>query len=231
MRNTTPITASAFAAGLLFTGTAIAGVAASPTFPVNVQTSQLDGYDFEFVIHNCVENAEITGIYFEDGWDTFFSDDLFDRNLRIDSGPLNFLEGTVTPALDPWTTSTVSYETPEGLDGLLTGGVATIAFVNNGVADLTAEQIEEAINTAGFGIGLQIAGINEGPVFQFAIPGLHENCELDDDGGEGIEDGDDEGDGDGGIEDGGAVGVPSPSAALMGLALIGMMGQRRRRDA
>ncbi|MEM9415774.1 MAG: hypothetical protein AAGA29_09905 [Planctomycetota bacterium] len=228
MRHITPVTASAIAAGLLFTGSAIAGTAA-PTFPVFAQASELDGYDFEFVIHNCNEGAEITGIYFENGWEDFFSDDLFDRNLRIDSGPLNFLEGTDSPGLSPWTSSTVSYEVPAGLSGVGAGGYAAVAFVNNGFGELTADQINDAINTEGFGIGLMLTG-GDLTTYQFAEQGIHEGCEFDNGGGEDGDDGEDQGDGGDGGDDR-PTGVPSPSAALMGLALIGLMGQRRRRDA
>ena len=210
------------AAGLLATGGANAGVDEGYNLPVHVQESQLNGYDFEFVIHNCSEEVEITGIYFENGWEDFFSDDLFDRNLRVDPGPLNFLEGTDSPDLSPWSSSTVSYETPGGLAGVGPDGTATIAFVSNGLSEFSLEDLEAALGgDEGFGIALRTLS-EGGNNYQFALVGEHDGC---DDGGDG---GGGEGGGDGGGD--GGVGVPSPSAALMGLALIGMIGQRRRRN-
>ena len=78
---------------------------------VTVQQSDLNGYDYEFVIENTTDcgDAVITGFYFEQGWTSFFSDSPFDRNLNL-GGPPNFLEGGVTPGIAGWTSSMVSHE-------------------------------------------------------------------------------------------------------------------------
>jgi len=227
--------AAAAAAGLCIAASAAAGVAnPAAYYPVSIQESELTGYDFEFVIHNCEEGSEISGLYVEEGWDSFFSNNLFDRNLRVDPGAQNLIEGTSSPDLGGWSSSTVSHEIMNGaLPGVGTGGTATLAFIAEG--DFDIEDLEAAFGTDGFGLGLRIFDLDdESNSYLYAELGDHEDCLFDDgengdDGGDGG-DGGDEGDNGSGGDDGDATGIPTPSAALMGLALLGLAGTRRRRN-
>ncbi|XAL99511.1 hypothetical protein OT109_18275 [Phycisphaeraceae bacterium D3-23] len=204
MRTLSSLAVSAIAsAGLCIAGGA-AGQSNSALL-VDVQASNLEGYDYEFNIYNLVPTAEVTGIYFEDDWDTYFSSSPFHRNIRVDPGPLTFIEGGFSPNLSPWTTSLVSYEVPTGSAGVETNGVATIAFVDNGSTPLNEQLLFDAINDPGFGIGLRIEYVDTGTIFQFAQPDLL-----------GVGAG------------GGGSSVPTPGTGLMALALVGVVCRRRR---
>lgn len=230
MRTHTPYLLSAFTAvGVLSAGTASAGIEDVPFFPVTVQESEFANFDYEFVIHNC-NDIDVSGIYIETGWNDFFSDSPFDRNIRVEGGPQNFVEGNVSPDLDPWSSSFVSYEVPEGMDGIPAEGNAIIAFVSDG--DFGLAELEAALGSDGFGIGLSAFGVGEteGRSYAFTTTDFHDGC-LDDDGGDDGGEGDEGDEGDEGVGgDDGPTGVPSPSAALLGLALLGLTAQRRRRD-
>lgn len=220
MNNTTPICLTA-AAGLLAASTACAAPDSSPLYPVSVQASEMVGYDFEFVIHNC-DDTYVTGIYIEAGWTDFFSGSAFDRNLRVGDGPQNFIEGDADPSLLGWTDALVSYEVPDGFDGLGSHNTATVAFVAN--EGVSLGDLEAAFGGTGFRVGLGAIGYNgsDDMTYGFAEQGVNEDCLHY------VEDGGDEGEGE---LPGSATGVPSPSAALLGLALLGLTAQRRRRDA
>jgi len=194
---------------------------------VTVQDSNLDGYDYEFVINNnshC-EGATVTGIYFESGWVSYFGDSPFDRNLSL-GGPPNFLEGEVDPNITGWVSPTVSYEVMVGNTAgrFDSGKSATVAF--NAESDsITLEMLENALGTQGFGVGLRLQELlaDDPEATAWALAGLgnptqHTGCEQ---GGDLPDDGGDNGE---------PTAVPTPSAALMGLALMGLTGMRRRRS-
>ena len=216
--------APALALGLLAGQAANADVADAPVegyFPVLLQESLLNGYDFEFVIHNC-SDAELTGIYFEQGWDNLFSGSAFDRNLRTDPNGAGFIEGDVAPAIASWTTSLVSYEIGSGLNGLENGSSATVAFVLD--TDLAFQDVQDALFTDGYGIGLQVVGYNDDGASSFFAAGGEDYCGFFN-----TEDGSTQREGDDSAAD--TTSAPSPSAALLGLAMLGLVNQRRRRGA
>ena len=197
---------------------------------VTVQQSDLNGYDYEFVIENTTDcgDAVITGFYFEQGWTSFFSDSPFDRNLNL-GGPPNFLEGGVTPGIAGWTSSMVSHEVMDQGSmndtmamGVSSGQSATLAFVTNS-DNVSLADLEAALASQGTGIGLRLEGITGqdphdaawalagtggannhqcGPILPPPPPG----------------------------DNGQPTSAPTPSAALMGLALLGIAGKRRRRN-
>ncbi|XAM00701.1 hypothetical protein OT109_04780 [Phycisphaeraceae bacterium D3-23] len=197
---------------------------------VTVQEATIAGYDYEFVIENNThcDDAGITGVYFESTWGSLFSTSPFDRNIRRDESPLNFVEGGVSPDIAGWSNSMVSYEVMGGVEnGVHSGHSTTVAFVaNNGV---TLDDLDSVLATQGFGLGLRLQDMfADDPIasaWALAATGQSQSnhdC--------GLEQGDlpDEGEeGNGGEQ---ATGVPTPSAALMGLALLGLASKRRRND-
>lgn len=202
---------------------------------VTVQASDLAGYDYEFVIENNTQcgDATITGFYFESGWANLFSDSPFDRNLNL-GGPPNFLEGGVNPDIPGWSSSLVSYEVLDqgSMDdtmamGINSGRSATVAFVAEG-SGLSLDQIDSVLATQGFGIGLRLQDMFDGDPHgtAWALAALGQGNgqhQCGDDLGDLPDDGGDQGEG--------PSAVPTPSAALMGLALLGLAGKRRRRSA
>lgn len=211
----------------IVTGQAPSGVDIS----ITVQESNLAGYDFEFVIENNThcDDAGITGIYFESGWGDLLSNSPFDRNLRRDESPLNFSEGSATPDVAGWSSTLVSYQVMGGLgNGVHTGHTATVAFVAN--TDVTLEDLDSVLASQGFGLALRLQDMFEedpnAAAWGLAAAGesqVNHQCGI----GQGtlpIEN--EEPEGNGGNEQ--ATGVPTPSAALMGLALLGFTAKRRR---
>ncbi|MEM9415773.1 MAG: MYXO-CTERM sorting domain-containing protein [Planctomycetota bacterium] len=198
---------------------------------VTVQEATIDGYDYEFVIENNThcDDAGITGIYFESAWGSMFSSSAHDRNLRRDENPLNFVEGGVSPNIAGWSSSLVSYEIMGGVgNGVHSGHTATVAFMANDGVSL--DDLDSVLATQGFGLGLRLQDMfADDPIATaWALAGTGQsrgdhNC--------GFGQGDLPDEGDGGGQGGDeATGVPTPSAALMGLALMGLAGKRRRRD-
>ncbi len=201
---------------------------------VTVQQSDLAGYDYEFVIENNTQcgDAIITGFYFESGWASYFSSSPFDRNLNL-GGPPNFVEGAVTPDIAGWTSSLVSYEVMDQgsmhdtmLMGVESGRTATVAYVAAG-SGVSLEDLDNALASQGYGIGLRLQGYNDQDHAETAWalagtgqPSGNYPCHLDQEGD--LPDLNEE------PED--STPVPTPSAALMGLALLGLAAKRRRRD-
>ncbi|MEM9414868.1 MAG: hypothetical protein AAGA29_05245 [Planctomycetota bacterium] len=203
---------------------------------VTVQASDMAGYDFEFVINNnsTANGAAITGIYIESGWadSGLLSSSAFERNLNtsdVAGSGVNFIEGSADPSVAGWTDSLVSYEvgmTSAGMAavwlGVDEGESATIAFAagNSGV---TLEDLESALGASGFNIGVRLQDLfmEDNYVEGFGLASFEGGGILP------IGDGGDEG----GNGDGGATGVPTPTAAAAGLALLGIAGFRRRRDS
>lgn len=196
---------------------------------VTVQASDMAGYDFEFVINNTstANGAAITGIYIESGWANsgLLSGSAFERNLNtsdVAGSGVNFLEGAASPDIDGWTDSLVSYEvgnTSAGMAavwmGVDEGESATIAFAagNSGV---TLEDLESALGASGFNIGVRLQDLfmDDNYVEGWGLASFEGGGVLPPDTGGG----------------GGATGVPTPTAAAAGLALLGIAGFRRRRN-
>lgn len=190
-------------------------------FPVTVQESQLDGYDFEFVIVNCTD-AVVNGIYVEEGWDGFFSDSPFDRNLRQEPTPQNATEGAVQPPLAGWMGTLVSYESDNGAPGLHTGGTATIAFIVDEGLDIGLDDLNAALGTDGYGFGLRTSGLFGGEETRFGLADANSPfCGLVTADGMTL------------IPERGLApaATPTPTAAALGLAMLGLAGMRRRRGA
>lgn len=201
---------------------------------VTVQQSNLAGYDYEFVIENNTHcgDAIITGFYFESGWASYFSSSPFDRNLNL-GGPPNFVEGGVTPDIAGWTSSLVSYEVMDQgsmhdtmLMGVESGRTATVAYVAAG-SGVSLQDLDNALASQGYGIGLRLQGHNEQDHAEtaWALAGTGQPngqfpCGQDLPGDLPIDDQPED-----------STPVPTPSAAVMGLALIGFVAKRRRRDA
>ncbi|MFI4860716.1 MAG: hypothetical protein ACIAXF_08555 [Phycisphaerales bacterium JB063] len=201
---------------------------------VTVQESNLLGYDFEFVIENNTQmgNSTITGIYFESGWGNLVSTSPFNRNLDLLSASV-FTEGSVTPEIGGWSGSLVSYEAAVQVEINLFGGLgnllenllaglglgqsATVAFVAQ--TDTTLADLELALGSQGYGIGVQLGGLDNGSDEDWGLAAsLEINLDL-------------------GLQlpecppnDCDPSAVPTPSAALLGLGMVGMVMKRRRRD-
>ena len=216
--------ASAATAGFDITGATHSGVDVS----VTVQESSMAGYDFEFVINNnsTGNGAAITGIYFESGWASsdLLSGSAFDRNLSTSgNGPLGgvtFSEGTNDPSIAGWSDSLVSYDVREASPGMEAvwlgvdeGESATIAF-QAGNSGVTLADLEAALGGSGFNIGIRLQDLftSDNYVSGWGLASLESGGQLPGDGGD-------------------ATGVPTPTAAAAGLALLAIAGYRRRRDA
>ena len=192
---------------------------------VTVQTSNLDGYDYDFVIENNAssDDTTITGFYFEAGWEMLFGNSTSDRSFSFGlDDPNNFIENDAIPrhngaAIPGWSRSLVSYEVEDLDDGVGPGQAVVIsydAFANN----LLLEDIENRIGLFGLNIGLRLQNLpgQDPGATAFALADINGEANN------------------GPIEvgnEGGPV-MPEPtSGVVMGLgALMGIALKRRRRD-
>lgn len=224
-------------AGLASAGTASFDIVSGSTHSgvdvsVTVQESSMVGYDFEFVINNnSTDNgAAITGIYFESGWaGGLLSGSAMDRNLSTTGNALGgvaFLEGANEPDVAGWGDSLVSYDVrmaSAGMEaiwlGVDEGESARIAF-QAGSDGVTLADLEAALGSSGFNIGIRLQDLFVGDNYAsgWGLASFSEGGALPGEGGEGNGDG------------GEATGVPTPTAAAAGLALLAIAGYRRRRD-
>ena len=221
----TLVAASAATAQAAYFDNIVAGEAMNGTdISVIIQKSSLDGYDYEFVIENNThcDDATITGLYFEDGWERYFSDN--PGNSMI--SPSNFDEDNYVPlhngvGVPGWTSSLVSYEVA-GLGSGIGPDQAAAIFYEAVDDTLLLEDLEILIGTPGFGIALRLQNLPEqdpgATAFAFAgnsgsISREHQDCLVE-------------------VGNEGGPVMPEPtSGVVMGLgALMGIALKRRRRD-
>jgi len=201
---------------------------------LTVQASTIAGYDFDFVISNSSSVGTVTGVYFENDWASMLA------GVGSSSGPASYLTGALSPQIDGWDGSMESHtvakervRTWEGrryydtyvdviADGLKPGFSQIFSFKADGSL-ITLADLEAALGTEGMGIAIrlqdllvndpQAAGFGEiqdktASLFAFVLPATVI------------------------VEDPAppVTGVPTPTAALAGLVMLGAAAMRRRRD-
>jgi MYXO-CTERM domain-containing protein len=206
---------------------------------VTVQASSQAGY-YDFVVSNAsgTPGASVTGIYFESGWASLISGGAFSG-----SGSLN--SGSSSPSIAGWTGSAASYtvgttttpiyqfvnrrgmvlvgtETVENIDGgIQEGSSGIVSFASSA----SLGDLEAALGGSGFNVGVKIQDVisDKSAAGWGLAQAFPQQQPIE------VVDGPTQDGGQGGYDVVKATSAPTPTAALAGLALMGLAGMRRRR--
>ena len=198
---------------------------------LTLQESTVPGYDYDFVINNNALGI-VTGIYFERDWTTKLT------GVGTSSGPAVLLPGSASPDVAGWEGPMGSHTVAQNVtrvyhargryslvysdilaDGLDSGQSQKISFMTD--TDIVSlDDLEDMLGTGGFGVAVRVQDIVGDPQdagFGTADPieeevvlqVLRSNVNVQ--------------------EQTQVTGAPTPTAALAGLTMLGVMGMRRRR--
>lgn len=222
-------------AALALTGTASAGNApftmiSGATAPgidvsLTLQASGQPGYAYDFIVSNNSLVGIVTGVYLEADWSSMLS------GAGLSTGPALLNPGSLSPVIAGWEGPMAShtvgstrvrklvgrgyrdyyYDTLE--DGIMPGQGQTFSFVAD-TGTISLQDLLNAIGQPGYGVAIRMQDLTSDPYA--AGWGEVEALEYV----ENIE---------GPLNPTDITGVPTPTAAIAGLALLGIVGIRRRR--
>lgn len=222
------LTAAAASAGtsnfLIVNGVDVPGIDVSLT----IQNSSKPGYAYDMVLTNHSGTGIVTGVYFENLWNTMLA------TAGAPTGTAKLNAGSLSPNIDDWASSKSSHTVGQTRvrkwagsrvgyvdtyydtlgDGIIPGTTHTFSFIaDTNLVDLG--DLEDAAGHPGFGVGIRVQNVTNDPYA--AAWGLIEPMprteEIRDEPGQPP-----------------ITGVPSPTAAFTGLALLGLAAARRRRS-
>lgn len=213
----------------------VGGVAAPDVdVSLTVKTSNTDGYAYDFIFSNNSLQGVVTGIYFETAWNSKAS------QMGLSDGPATLNPGSHSPAIAGWDGSKESHVVGQDVeriylsrrnyyryfdrlaDGIQAGQSHTISF-NTDTDIVSLQDMQDAVGGEGLGIAIRVQDVaNDREAKAWGLAGEIEQDELaiQSDFSNQDTEGDDERT---------VTGVPTPSAALAGLAMMGVLGMRRRR--
>ena len=214
----------------LVSGATAPGVDVSLT----LQESTVPGYDYDFVVSNNSLGGIVTGVYFEVDWNSKLA------GAGHSTGPALLNPGSLSPAIDGWEGTKGSHTVGQSVqthwiargryyntyhdileDGVLVGQTQVFSFMTD--TDIVSlGDLEDVLGTDGFGVAIRMQDLTSDP--QEAGYGEVQNSEesaflqvlaanvnTDDDQAK-------------------VTGAPTPTAAIAGLAMLGVVGLRRRRN-
>lgn len=228
--------ATAFAGSSQFSlvgGGLVPGIDVSLT----IKDSDFEGYDYDFVVSNNAGPGIITGVYFEELW----SSKIWGNGMSTGDAVLE--PGSANPVIDGWQDSKVSHTigmTPVYVrygrgalltyqpaidDGIHVGTNQIFSFSTN-VEKVSLDDITDVVGDDGFNIAIRLHNdsetpdwgladqINDGPELLLLASFIQTERpnEQDPENEQRV-----------------VTGTPSPTAAVAGLALLGVLGLRRRR--
>lgn len=222
-------------------GTAPFSMVSGPTTPgvdvsLTIQESADSPNGFDFIINNNSLMGIITGVYFEVNWDTKLNDSI------ANTGDGQFESTTLNPSnpdIDGWNGSSASHTVEQKITSVRVNRRTTYNMVvdnlGHGIQEgeshtfsynalnglITLQDLEDMVGTDGFGIAIKMQGLTSDE--QQTGWGLAEEREeeiLTLQSFASLRVADDQVD---------VVSAPSPTAAVAGLAVLGIAGLRRRR--
>jgi MYXO-CTERM domain-containing protein len=193
---------------------------------LTIQASTTTGHAYDFVITNNSDTGIVTGVYLEQSWGSLLS------NAGTPNGPANLNPGTLSPDIPEWASSEASHTIGQTrvrtwvsprvgyidryydalADGIQPGQSHTLAFMTDDQFTSLGD-LEDAVGTFGFAVGIKVQNVVNDPYAPAwgLIDTMQRSEEINDPGTT-------------------PTGVPSPTAALAGLAMLGLAATRRRRD-
>ena len=191
---------------------------------LSVQASSTPGYAYDFTVTNHGTAGIVTGVYFETGWNSMI------WGAGLSTGPATLYPASLSPQIEGWEGSKVSHTigtqttkvfigrgyrefTFDRLeDGIELGQSQTFSF-NTDTEKVSLKDLLENVGTERFGIGVMVQDLASD---RFAKGwGLANPIEVPQ---RSTEPGNPD-----------VTGVPSPTAAFAGLAIMAIAGLRRRR--
>jgi len=232
------------AAGLL-AATAAASAGTSPftlvsgaTAPgvdvsLTIQQSSMPGYDYDFVVSNNSLGGIVTGVYFEQLWNGKV------WGAGTSFGDADFNPASLSPTLDGWmgsksshtvgTQSTIHYigrghyytYSPMIEDGIVVGGSQVFSFKTD-TSIISLSDLEDVVGTDGFGVAIRMHDLTSNPYeagFGEVQPVAEDTAFFQ----AAAFSSDEE------LDQAEVTGAPTPTAAIAGIAMVGILGLRRRR--
>ena len=219
-------------------GTAPFNMVSGPTTPgvdvtLTIQESVMPGYDYDFVVNNSSLMGIVTGVYFEIDWNRMLT------GAGTSSGDATLLPGSLNPQIDGWEGSKASHtvevnrfrkwENRRYVDhyvdnlshGIQEGNTQIFSFTTD-TSIISLDDLEDMLGTDGYGVAIKMQGLTEdeqatgwgeSAVFEEELLVVSARSFL-------VE-------GPGGDTE--VTAAPSPTAAVAGLAVLGIAGLRRRR--
>jgi len=195
-------------------------VASGTDISISIEETSISVYDFAFVItNNSSSSASVTGIYVDEGWDVGEMLKGSYASLRSDDD-VSFTERKRdADGIDSWTGSMASFESNgSDLSNGIDAGESVRILVAADRSGPTLADMQAALGTAGFNIGLRIQDLLGNDAWALASQNASNIAGPPTEGG------------DNGGDQGEVSGAPTPTAAAAGLALLAIAGYRRRRD-
>lgn len=204
---------------IMVNGVNIPGIDVSLT----VQASSTPGYAYDFIVANNSDQGSVTGVYFEEGW----SGKIWGAGLS--TGPATLNAASLNPYIDGWEGPKVSrtvgvekkrYWIGRGYretvrdrveDGIAPGQAQVFSF-NTDTDKVSLDSLEDVLGEYKFGVAIRMQDlINDDQAAGWGLVEPISEPQESGDPGDNI------------------TGVPTPSAALAGLVMLGLAGTRRRR--
>lgn len=216
----------------MVSGVAAPGVDVSLT----IQQSVVPGYDYDFVVTNSSLMGIVTGVYFEMDWNSMLAGN------GMSSGPATLAPGADTPQISDWegtksshtveaqaVTQRISRRTTvtkyyDNLDHGVQEGQTQIFSFSTDTDIISLEDLENMLGNDGYGVAIKMQGLtadeqaaawgeaDEREEELLLVQSFASNRQVNLD--------------DNNVD---VVSAPSPTAALAGLAVMGIAGLRRRR--
>lgn len=196
---------------------------------LTIQNSVVPGYDYDFVINNASDKGVVTGVYFEEDWNTKLT------GAGTGSGDASLLVASLVPDLaweGPKSSHTIGQDRVRTwvgrgyvdtyydslADGIQAGSSHIFSFTTD-TSIVSLSDLEDMLGTLGFGIAIRMQDLLTGDMYAagWGLVGAMPEDQLT---GNTEESGQD-------VE---VTGAPTPTAAFAGLTMLGILGLRRRRN-
>lgn len=232
-------TAAAASAGTssftMVSGASAPGINVSLT----VQASSTPGFAYDFIVTNNSAKGSVTGVFFEEGWNHKMG------GAGLSTGPAVLNPASLNPQVADWDGPMVSHTVGKDRvrqwvgrgyqdfyydkldDGILPGETQVFSFATD-INIISLQNMLDAVGTNGYGVAIKMQNLTTdkyaagwGLVEQIITPDPIQDPEPEQD----PQPEDDNAQ----TQPPQATGVPTPSAALAGLVMMGIAAVRRRR--